>query len=176
LWQGDFIDAARHWTDRGVGFEGPLGDNVLHLSAGVGFATLEKADAAWPAGAAKALGQRFRGYRLTKDDRPTFTYQVGAVKVEDFCKPIVTAKDHTLRRTLTLTADKGVDNLYFRAAVGNKIEAQPNGAYLVDGAYRIKLTANGSKVMLHKSGGKVELRVQVAFKDGKAVVVQDFTW
>ena len=34
IWQGGFIDAARHWTDRGAGFEGPLGDNVLQLPAG----------------------------------------------------------------------------------------------------------------------------------------------
>ena len=31
IWQGEFIDAARHWTDRGAGFEPPLGENVLHL-------------------------------------------------------------------------------------------------------------------------------------------------
>src|SRR5262245_5255212 len=33
LWQGAFIDAAKHWTDRGAGFEGPLGDNILRLPA-----------------------------------------------------------------------------------------------------------------------------------------------
>src|SRR5262249_14979482 len=29
VWQGAFMDASRHWTDRGAGFEPPLGDNVL---------------------------------------------------------------------------------------------------------------------------------------------------
>ena len=42
LWQGAFIDAARHWTDRGEGFEGPLGDNVLRLHGGAAFAVLEQ--------------------------------------------------------------------------------------------------------------------------------------
>ena len=75
IWQGAFIDAARHWTDRGDGFQPPLGDNVLHLPAGVAFAVLAKADAA----VADAIGRRssgykFRGYRLTPDERPTFLY------------------------------------------------------------------------------------------------------
>ena len=29
IWQGAFIDASRHWTGRGDGFQRPLGDNVL---------------------------------------------------------------------------------------------------------------------------------------------------
>src|SRR5205085_5023930 len=47
VWKGGFIDAARHWTDRGAGFEGPLGDDVLSLPAGASFAVLPKPDAAW---------------------------------------------------------------------------------------------------------------------------------
>ena len=35
LWQGAFMDAGRHWTDRGEGFEGPLGDNILTMPPGV---------------------------------------------------------------------------------------------------------------------------------------------
>ena len=34
IWQGAFIDASRHWTGRGDGFQAPLGDNVLTLPAG----------------------------------------------------------------------------------------------------------------------------------------------
>ena len=34
LWHGGFIDAARHWSARGAGFEKPLGDKVLHLPPG----------------------------------------------------------------------------------------------------------------------------------------------
>jgi hypothetical protein len=175
LWQGDFIDAARHWTDRGSGFGEPLGDNVLHLPAGVAFALLANDDAHWPAGGAKALGQRFRGYRLTKDDRPTFLYQVGDVLVEDFFQPVVTAKEHTLKRTLTLRATKPTGNLYFRVASAGKIVAGKN-SFLVDGAYRIDVTATGGKMFLRKAGGKVELLLQAGFKDGKCVIVQSYTW
>ena len=40
IWQGAFIDAARHRTGRGVGFEKPLGGNVVKLPAGPEFAHL----------------------------------------------------------------------------------------------------------------------------------------
>ena len=40
LWHGGFIDAARHWTARGAGFEKPLGDNVLRLPEGPPLAIL----------------------------------------------------------------------------------------------------------------------------------------
>ena len=56
IWQGAFIDAARHWTDRGVGFEGPLGDNILKMPGGPDLAVLEKPDTAWPAVAKPRLG------------------------------------------------------------------------------------------------------------------------
>ena len=122
LWQGAFIDAAKHWTDRGVGFEGPLGDNILKLPSGVSFAVLPKADAVWPSTAAKEQGYKFTGYRLTADDRPTFLYSVNDLKVEDFPNPVA-GKEPSLKRTLTLTARKRRRSLFFRAAVGGKIEA-----------------------------------------------------
>src|SRR5262249_3356818 len=76
IWQGAFLDAARHWTDRGSGFEPPLGDNIVHLPAGVAFAVLGKEGEAWPNKSARDLGYKFLGYRLTPDQRPTFLYSV----------------------------------------------------------------------------------------------------
>ena len=75
LWQGAFLNAGRHWTGRGEGFEPPLGDNVLHLPAGVSFAVLAKETDPWPTKSARELGTyKFLGYRLTEDQRPTFMY------------------------------------------------------------------------------------------------------
>src|SRR5213078_3627450 len=102
LWQGAFIDAAKHWTDRGVGFEGPLGDNILKLPSGAPFAVLPTAEAPWPTTPVKEQGYVFRGYRLTPDDRPTFLYTFGQLKVEDFPNA-AGGKEQALKRTLTLT-------------------------------------------------------------------------
>jgi len=171
LWQGAFIDAARHWTDRGEGFQPPLGDNILKLSAGAPFAVLAKADTPWPTASPKEQGWRFTGYRLTPDERPTFQYALGTLKVEDFPNP-TSDKEPTLRRTLKLTGP-AMDHLYFRAAVGSKVEAGKDGWYHID-SWKMKL--EGGTPMVRQSGGKSELLLPVVFTDGKAQIVQEFVW
>jgi mono/diheme cytochrome c family protein len=172
LWQGAFIDAARHWTERGEGYQPPLGDNILKLHAGAAFAVLTKPDAAWPTAPPKEQGWKFTGYHLTPDDRPTFQYARGDLKVEDFPNPTA-GKEPSLRRTLKLTAPGGVKDLYFRAAVGDKVEKLDDGWYRIDG-WKMKL--EGGTPVIRKSNGKSELLVPVSFKDGKAELVQEFVW
>jgi mono/diheme cytochrome c family protein len=177
IWQGAFIDAARHWTDRGAGFEGPLGDSVVALHGGAPFAVLRKADEAWPATAPKAQGYRFRGYRLTPDDRPTFQYSFGDVQVRDFPNAVVSGKEVVLRRRFTLTSASAVANLHFRAGVGNKIEALANGWYQIDGTWQVKvIEPRRQPLTVRKAGGKMELLVPVGFADHKAAFVLEYRW
>jgi hypothetical protein len=170
IWQGAFIDAARHWTDRGSGFEGPLGDNILKLPNGVEFAVLEQPDAAWPSGAPKKFGFKFLGYRLTSDDRPTFLYSLSDVRIEDFPNP-TSGPEPSLKRTFTLAAEQSPEHLFFRAAVGNKIESAGEGWFKIDGW---KLKAAGAKV--RQSNGKSELLIPVAWHNGKATIEIEYVW
>jgi cytochrome c2 len=174
LWQGAFIDAARHWTDRGAGSEGPLGDNILAMHHGAGFAVLEKPGDAWPTAPPKKIGYRFLGYKLTSDDRPTFLYSYAGVKVEDFPNPYVSGKDVHLLRTFTLSAEKALENLCFRAAVGNKI-TEKDGWYRIDDACDLKVPP-GVKARIRTSAGKSELIVPVTFARGKAQLVLEYAW
>jgi mono/diheme cytochrome c family protein len=173
LWEGAFLDAARHWTDRGAGFEPPAGDNVLHLSPGPTFAVLARPDEPWPTAPARELGWRFTGYRLTHDDRPTFLYGHRDVSVEDFPNPVA-GKEGFLRRTLTLKATKPVDKLYFRAAAAGKIEPLPGVWYRIDGTWKIRL--EGGQAQVRSRGGQAELLVGVRFDGGRARLVQEFAW
>jgi mono/diheme cytochrome c family protein len=177
IWQGAFIDAARHWTDRGDGFEGPLGDNVLHLPNAVSFARLAKDDEPWPTKNARELGYRFRGYRLSSDQRPTFQYEVDNVRIEDFPEAVAAKPNAmpTLRRTLTLTATKSVARFYFRAAVADKIEPLADSWYEINGEWKLRLES-ASKPAIRKNSGKTELLMPVHFKDGKAKIVEEFAW
>jgi hypothetical protein len=172
IWQGAFIDAGRHWTDRGVGFEGPLGDNILRLPNGASFAVLPKSDTPWPSATPKQIGYRFEGYRLSADDRPTFCYSFEGIQVEDFPNAVA-GKDPSLRRTLTLTAARPVNHLYFRAAVGDKIEAAGDGWYRIDG-WKMKL--DGGTPQMRSTGGKTELLLPITFRDGKARIMQEIVW
>lgn len=174
IWQGEFIDARRHWTGRGQGFEGPLGDNVMSLPGGPGFAVLENKNLVWPNKSPKDQGYRFRGYRLTPDDRPTFLYSMPGVTIEDFPNAKAGATP-MIERTLTLKTDNGVTNLYFRAAVGSSIEKDDKGDYLINGQWRMRLKTDAEPI-IRKQGNNVELIVPVQFQKGTAKIVQTYIW
>jgi mono/diheme cytochrome c family protein len=172
IWQGEFLDAARHWTDRSAGFEPPLGDNVVHLPAGVAFAELAKDDDPWPSRSAKELGYQFRGYRTTTDGRPTFLYTCCGVRIEDFLNAVAGKPNPSIRRVLTLTADQPTANLWFRAAVADKIETIAPDTYRINGEWTLKLQA----AKVRKINGKMELLAPMQFHEGKARIMQEFVW
>src|SRR6185436_4975076 len=123
IWQGSFIDASRHSTDRGAGFEPPLGERVLKLPAGPPFAVLERPDSPWPTDAGQKAGYQFHGYRLDEKRRPTFLYSFGEVQIEDYPVAVAGELEPQLTRTITVhAATHGAPNLFFRAATGNRIE------------------------------------------------------
>jgi hypothetical protein len=175
IWQGAFMDARRHWTDRGVGFEPPMGDNILHLPVGPTFAVLSKDDEAWPSKSPpKQLGYHFRGYRLSDDQRPTLQYSFNDIKIEDFPNAIDTNAGPFIRRTLTLTADNPPDKLYYRAIVADKIEAEKDGWFRVND-WRMRIEAEAAPV-IRRTDGKMELLVPVRFKGKSAKIVQEYVW
>ncbi len=174
IWQGAFIDARRHWTGRGEGFEPPMGDNLLHLPAGVSFFVLAKNDEAWPTAKAKALGYKFKGYRLTEDQRPTFLYNFNEIKIEDTPNAIETKGNPQIRRTLTLTTDNPIDKLYYRAAVADKIGVDPQG-YFVINDWRVRIESDAPPI-IRTLGNKMELLVPVRFKGNSAKIVQLYAW
>jgi hypothetical protein len=173
IWQGAFIDAGRHWNGRGDGFEGPLGDNVLSLPAGPSFATLASENDAWPAKSAKELGQQFKGYKLAGDSRPTFMYQVNGVSVEDAPDGVTRKDASSLRRVISLSG--AADNLYYRAAVADKIESLGDGRYRINNEWKLRIEATASP-RLRPVGGKMELLIPVRFESGKAKIVQEYVW
>lgn len=71
VWKGNFMDASRHWTDRGQGDQDPAGEEVTKLS---GSPALPK-------------GSRFKGYKLDPAGNPTFSVQIGNQYVLDEWKP-----------------------------------------------------------------------------------------
>lgn len=176
IWQGAFMDASRHWTDRGSGFEPPAGDNVVHFPNTVAFAQLESMATPWPTKSGRDLpGYHFGGYRLTKDERPTFLYTIHGVRVEDFPNAITaTGGSPGLRRTLKVSAERPVDNLYFRAAAAGKITSLADGWYQV-GELKMRIEST-APAQIRQIGGQFELLVPVQLKDGRGTIVQEFQW
>lgn len=173
IWHGAFMDASRHWNGRGEGFEPPLGDNVLHLPVGPSFAILPDEKEAWPNKTAKELAQQFKGYKLAPDNRPTFMYRVNGVAVEDAPDGIVEKSESRLRRVFTLEGP--ADNLYYRAAVADKIEALGDGWHRIDNEWKMRIEAMSPPHVRH-AGNKVELLIPVRFEGAKAKIVQEYVW
>ena len=162
IWKGGFIDAARHWTDRGEGFEGPLGDDVMKFPNGQAFAGLLMGNSPWPTGNPRENGFKFLGYNTTKDERPTFRYSYQGLTIEDFPNP--SGKENpTLKRQFTLTG-KPVEGVFFRAAVGDKIEEAADGWYKVDG---FKVRVQGAKAEIRISNGEERTVVRESIDDGR---------
>ncbi len=174
IWQGSFIDAGRHSTGRGAGFEKPLGDRIYKMPAGPAFAILENSSAPWPSETNNPASYRMRGYRLDEKQRPLFLYSVHGIDVEDFPVAYESELDPYFKRTLKLKAKDGAKNLWFLAAAGAKIEPQSDGSYLVDERVSFKLT--GVKPILRTSDGKTELLAPITFSDGEAQIFEEIRW
>lgn len=88
MWSGDFIDAGRHWTNRGSGFQRPLSKKVVKLTK----------QRILPTSA------RFKGYSLDPSGNPTFHVRLGGQTLSDAFTP---GPEGTLVRTLTLSGSGG---------------------------------------------------------------------
>ena len=172
IWQGPFIDAAKHRTGRGDGFQKPLGVNVVKGPPGPPFAVLESASAPWPAAVGKDGGYQFKGYRLDAKRRPVFRYTFNGADIEDYPVAVSGEVDGTFKRTITVTAPNAIERLYFRAAVADKID-EKDGAFIV-GKTTLKFT--GAKPIVRAANGKSELLVPLTFSGAEAKFVEEIGW
>jgi hypothetical protein len=174
LWQGGFIDANKHWNGRGVGFEGPLGDNILRLPEGAPLAILENKDAAWPKTPPKEIGYQFRGYKLGEKMRPTFLYSFDGVTIEDEPRPIGEQDVFVMSRTLKLTVDKPSANLWFRVLVADKIEDTGEGRFKIDDKWTLQIDSNSKPVIRRQDD--MELLIPVTFDNQQAEIQITYDW
>jgi hypothetical protein len=187
LWQGGFIDANKHWNGRGVGFEGPLGDNILRLPEGAPLAILENKDAAWPKTPPKEMGYQFRGYKLGEKMRPTFLYSLDGITIEDEPRPVGDQDVFVMSRTLKLTADKPPANLWLRVLVADKIEEAGEGRFKIDDKWTLLIASpsplvgegrrEGAKPKpVIRQQGDMELLIPVTFDNQQAEIQITYDW
>ncbi|HVJ69594.1 MAG TPA: family 16 glycoside hydrolase [Caulifigura sp.] len=185
VWHGKFVDASKHWTGRGADKISPLGDHVIRPETTTPVAVLPSQDSPWPAEPPRTLGYRFKGYELDDKQRPAFRYGVPVgdkkVMVLDFLEPAAdlgTAAEPGMRRTITLTADAEVNNVYVRVARGVITAPQSSGEqYSVDGEWKVRIKGTPkSTPVVRGSGKEMELLVPAAFENGRAVVVLEMAW
>lgn len=173
IWHGPFIDAARHQTGRGAGFEKPLGTNVLKLPRGPAFAVLESDRAPWPDQKPTKASSAFLGYRFDEKLRPVFRYRIAGCEIQDHPAPEPGEVDPFFRRTFTIKGQpsSGVQ-LFFRAAIGTI--TRQGEVFTVDGKLRLKFP--NASPLVRGEGEKAELLVPITLANGSAILVQELIW
>ncbi len=149
VWRGAFIDAARHWTDRGGGAQPPLGYDVLNAGGESGLPLAVVADGSeWPrlAKGERATDFKWRGYTLDHGRFPTFSYDWNGVKVSDRFDVAGNGTTDSGKLTRTVKLDGAVPaGALFRLAAG---AAQPtgDGAWIVENGTKMRVSADGAKL------------------------------
>ncbi len=169
IWRGGFIDAKRHWTGRGVGYQPPSEEAVVVDAPGAMMAVLDSPDDEWPADDYVAMGKsgdysapgrestsfRFRGYDLETDTRrPVFLWEWNGLKVKDEIRPGGSTAD--LIRTLTIDGKADVaGKIFLRVGdAGDGLEVKTNPALVIhhaDDGLRVPVanSGNSSSIEIH---------------------------
>ena len=153
IWQGSFIDASKHWLDRGAGNQIPLGDNLINLTTGPGVVILQSANEIWPS---KPVGYKFLGYSTTPDDRPTFRYQIGGSTIEDFSTGKPEGDTANLIRTISVSSPS--PGLTIKIAESNALSGSGEIFQL---SKDLTIKIQGAPARIRTVGGKKELVVDL---------------
>ncbi len=178
IWQGPFMDGARHSNGRGQGFEPPLGHNLFLLPSGPPFAfSVAPAEMLWPELTGKEAGYTFKGYWLDSQRRPKFMYRFLAMDVEDYWVDVPGELDASFRRYLTFDSKAHYTHLWMRAAIGSNISTMDDGAYLIDEKVIMRFEWEGDrKAVIQSSDQGSMLLIPVELNHGKARVIQEILW
>ncbi|MEW4455897.1 c-type cytochrome [Bremerella sp. JC817] len=139
IWQGAFIDASRHWTGRGQGFQPPLGDNVIHLPGKAPFAVLTDAAAKWPETSGKEAGYKFLGYRLDEANNPTFRYRFDEQTIAEAIHADKVGEFPVLVREFTVEGPPTTGSFVFRALQGGGIHALEDGWFQMGDGLKVQI-------------------------------------
>jgi hypothetical protein len=175
IWWGRFVDARGVWTSQGHGQARILGEKRVVLPNGPAFAELDGRDAPWPTATRRELGQRWLGYDLDDEQRPSFRYACAGVEVT--AKPLeVPAAGRAgvvLRRELRFRSESD-KTIWFRAARDARIDDAGDGRLQVGSSLRIAVP--GGAYHVRDAGDERELVVAVAITNGEAELVIDYHW
>jgi len=170
LWQENFIDASRHWSGRGQGFEPPLGENLLELPDAIVFAKNSQPDQ-WT----KTKGPdspHFKGYHFDENRRPVFDYQMDGIVITD--QPVPTLEDDRalITRKFTIVADQPCKLYYL---VGQSEQAKIEGDSIVFGDRWTTQFSGAVKLQLSKDkNGSVVAEINLP--KGQTVFQQKYDW
>lgn len=176
-WRNAFIDAGRHWTGRGSGWQPPLGDGVITPDASATVALLPAIDATWPESPPRERGGRFLGYKVDEQGRPTFTWSCDGLTVNESLTASEVNQQPQLSRALSVRGD--VEGLaMFRAARGREIREGQDGWWRIDNTWNVRLSGDGlAGPSVIPVEGAVELRAAIRHRsDTPSLFLEEISW
>jgi len=184
VWRGSFIDAGRHWTGRGQGFQPPLGDGVFTPDDAAAIAVLAGADASWPAASGgqpvdpRQDRPRFRGYSLDPQGRPTFNWSTDGMRISEKIEPAGAGDKQIVRRTIRLAGRPPAGEAFFRVAQAPTVEDAGDGWLRIDGRWRVRVSGAGIGPAANRTAdGKTEVRRPIAWgPEDTAEFVEELAW
>lgn len=187
VWHGQFMDASRHWTGRGNGWEPPMGYSVVKFPEGMPFAVIDAPGTLWPKSKDRASGYQFKGYNYDDKRNPEFRYKYGEIVVTEKFEParIGVKSEAGFRRRLTLMSKMPVKDVWFRAAVADKVVELSHAIYLVDDTLRLAFPSVrpitdsyvGPQIIVRTMEGKKELLVPINLVEpGTTEIVEEISW
>jgi hypothetical protein len=185
VWRGAFIDAGRHWTGRGKGFQSPLGDGVFTPDTASSIAVLTSSESAWPTvsqrgqpAGAQDDGTRFRGYSLDPQGRPTFKWSSDGMQISETIEPVVEGGKAFVRRTVRIVGRPAAGEAVFRVAMAKKIEQGDNGWLRIDDTWRVRVSGAGVGPAANRTAdGTTEIRRRIVWgPEDTAEFVEELSW
>ena len=173
IWKGKFAEASGVWRGQGSGTVRPLGSDLIRFAPGP---ELDDAQSPWIVDEGRPPHHRFTGYFLDELDRPTFTYRLENIRIEDYPVDVAAASGPAvLKRSLTFTTDQPRTGLAFRAASHENITAEGDGVFLIGDALRIQIASNHRASVVEASGGK-QLVIPLDLPAGETQLVLQYIW
>jgi len=185
VWRGAFIDAGKHWTGRGQGFQSPLGDGVFTPDVAPSIAVLGSPESPWPVAAQRrqpAVGQGdgvwFRGYSLDAQGRPTFNWSNGGMRISEKIESVVEGGKTMVRRTIRLAGRPAAGEAFFRVAVASNVDEGDSEWLQIDDTWRVRVSGAGvGPAASRTADGKTEVRRRIVWSPvDEAEFVEELSW
>ena len=172
IWRGEFAHINH-------GSFHARGNERIQFPDGIPFHRLASMDDAWPyKGKTDYLfpqshGYQYKGYYLNSEKRPTFMYEYGSIKIEDFFEDHLNDNGKAFfTRTVTFTTTAKQEPFFFRLGSGKEIKK--NGtSWNVD---RLSLSLHEGMKTLIREGDTKDLLLPVQLSKGKTIIKIDYKW
>ena len=172
IWKGEFAHINH-------GSFHARGNERIQFPDGIPFHRLASMDDAWPyKGKTDYLfpqnhGYQYKGYYLDPEKRPTFMYEYGTIKVEDFFEDYLDNNGKAFfTRTVTFYTAAKQEPFFFRLGSGKEIK-NDGKSWNVD---RLGLSLHDDMKTLIRDGDSKDLLLPVHLNKGKTIIRIDYKW